>query len=198
MPRAGELKPGTADFSRRFVELALKVLGQVPASEEAASESPEGRARSVASRAALQAATLSGSLALPPGPLGLLTLLPDLFLIWKIQSQMVADIAAIFGKTATLNREHMAYCLFKHAAGQAVRDLAVRAGQRLLVRRAPLGFLEKVLERVGLSMAQRLAGRTIVRLLPFIGAVGVGAYAYYDTASVARTAIEFFGQPGKT
>jgi uncharacterized protein (DUF697 family) len=130
--------------------------------------------------------------------MGLLTLLPDLFMIWKIQSQMVADIAAVYGKTAMLNREHLVFCLFKHAAGQAVRDLVVRAGQRFLIRRAPLGLLEKVLERVGLSVAQRLAGRTLVRLLPFIGAVGVGAYAYYDTASVARTAIEFFGQPEKS
>jgi hypothetical protein len=194
MPGTQDLKPGASDFNRRFMDLIMKVLGQIPRSDEAVSGTPEGRARTLASRAALGAATLSGSLALPPGPLGLVTLLPDLFMIWKIQSQMVADIAAVYGKTATLTREHLIFCLFKHAAGQAVRDLVVRTGQRLLVRRAPLRLVEKVLERVGLSVAQRLAGRTIVRLLPFIGAVGVGAYAYYDTASVARTAIEFFAQ----
>jgi hypothetical protein len=29
--------------------------------------------------------------------------------------------------------------------------------------------------------------------LPVIGALGVGAYAYYDTGQVARTAIDLFG-----
>ena len=29
--------------------------------------------------------------------------------------------------------------------------------------------------------------------MPVIGALGVGAYAYYDTGQVARTAIDLFG-----
>jgi len=194
MAKAGELKPAAGDFNRRFVDLVMKVLGEIPKSPEAASGEPEARARVLAGRACLNAAAVSGSLALPPGPLGLLTILPDLVLIWKIQSQMVTDIAAVYGKTASLNREHMVYCLFKHAASQAVRDLVVRAGQRVLIRRAPLRLVQKVLEKVGVSMARRLAGRAIARLLPIVGAVGVGAYAYYDTAGVARTAIELFRQ----
>ncbi len=179
----------------------MELLGQMPKSPEAASSEPEARARILAGRACIEAAAVSGSLALPPGPLGLITVLPDLYLIWRIQSRMVADIAAVFGKTACLSREHMVYCLFKHAASQAVRDLVVRAGQRMLIRRAPMRLLRDVLERVGVGVSQRLGGKAVARWLPVIGAVGVGAYAYYDTASVARTAIEFFGQdmerPGK-
>jgi hypothetical protein len=37
-------------------------------------------------------------MALPPGPLGLATVIPDLLAIWKLQQQLVADIAAVFGK----------------------------------------------------------------------------------------------------
>jgi len=194
MTGPGGLKPGAEDFNRRFVDLIMKILGDAPKSEEEVSRTPEDRTRVIAGRASLQAAALSGSLALPPGPLGYVTLLPDLYFIWKIQSQMVADIAAAYGKTAALNREHLVYCLFKHAASQAVRDLVVRAGQRVLIRRAPLSFLRQVLGKVGVSVAERMAGKAIARLLPFIGAVGVGAYAYHDTASVARTAIELFKQ----
>lgn len=34
-----------------------------------------------------------------PGPLGLLTILPDMYAIWRVQAQLVADIAAVYGKT---------------------------------------------------------------------------------------------------
>ena len=35
------------------------------------------------------------------------------------------------------------------------------------------------------------------RWLPVIGAVGVGAYAYWDTSRVAKTAIDLFGRQVK-
>jgi len=59
---------------------------------------------------------VAGTLALPPGPLGWMTILPEMVGVWKIQAQMVADIAALYGKTATLTQEQMLYCLFKHTA----------------------------------------------------------------------------------
>ena len=77
---------------------------------------------------------LSGSLALPPGPLGFMTLLPDLYLIWQTQRQMVADIFGVYGRSAELTRTHMLYCLFRHAASQVLRDVAVRGGQRMVIR----------------------------------------------------------------
>ncbi len=73
---------------------------------------------------------VSASLALPPGPLGMLTVLPDLFVIWKIQRQLVADIFALHGRTVELTRTHMLYCLFRHMASQVLRDVVVRAGER--------------------------------------------------------------------
>ena len=55
-------------------------------------------AEKIVREAAQKAAFLSGSLALPPGPIGMLTVLPDLYLIWKVQRQMVADIFALHGR----------------------------------------------------------------------------------------------------
>ena len=43
-----------------------------------------------------------------------------------------------------------------------------------------------------MRVAQRSAGSGIARWLPVVGAVGVGAYAFYDTSQVAGTAIELF------
>jgi len=52
--------------------------------------------------------------------------------------------------------------------------------------------LQSVARQVGVKLTQRSIGSGVARWLPVVGAVGVGAYAYYDTAQVARTAIELF------
>jgi hypothetical protein len=122
----------------------------------------------------------------------LLTILPDLYAIWKIQGQMVADIAGAYGKKGYLNREQMLYCLSRHAAAQALRDIAVRLGERILIRRPALRGGQRILQRIGVRITQRIAGTAIVRWLPLVGALGVGAYAYYDTGQVADTAIDLF------
>ena len=169
-----------------------QIIEYIPFSSEPAATDPKSRARKLGSLAAMKAAAFSGALSMPPGPLGLLTLIPDLLGIWRIQAQLVADIAAVYGKSAWLTKEGMLYCLFRHGAAQALKDIAVRGGQRLLIHQVTLKTLESVLAKIGVRLSQRLAAKAITRWLPIIGAVGVGAYAYYDTGEVAKTAVETF------
>jgi len=176
----------------RLVDVLERALSQIPDTAESRTADPEARAREIARAAARKAAALSGSLALPPGPLGYVTIIPDLIGIWKIQAQMVADVAGAFGQQAYLSREQMLYCLFRHAAAQAMRDVVVRVGERVLIRRPSFRVVERVLQKVGLRVSQRLAGNAIARWLPIVGALGVGAYAYYDTGQVAETALDLF------
>jgi hypothetical protein len=131
---------------------------------------------------------LSGALALPPGPLGMLTVLPDLYLIWKIQRQMVADIFALHGRSVELTPTHMLYCLFRHMASQVLRDVVVRAGERALVQKLSSAALASTLGTLGSTVARRVAGTSAGRWIPLAGAAAVGAYAYWDTLQVARTA----------
>lgn len=127
-----------------------------------------------------------------PGPLGMLTLLPDLIGVWKVQAQLVSDIAATYGKTATLTRQHMVYCLFKHSAAQLLRDVIVREGARYLVLPVTLKMMKSLVSKIGVKVGQRTLGKAVARYAPLVGAVGVGAYAYFDTKKVAETAIELF------
>lgn len=185
--------PDDAEPSLGRLKAALeRFLSHIPDTDELEGGSPEERARVIARKAAMKAAVASGALALPPGPLGFVTIIPELVAIWKIQAQMVADIAGTFGKTARLSREQMMFCLFRHAAAHALRDIVVRVGERILIRRPTLRVFQKTLWMIGREMTQRLAGRTISRWLPVVGALGVGAYAYYDTGQVADTAIDLF------
>ena len=118
----------------------------------------------------------------------MLTVLPDLFVIWKIQRQLVADIFALHGRTVELTRTHMLYCLFRHMASQVLRDVVVRAGERAIVRQLSSHALTSTLQSLGMSVVQRLAGTSVSRWVPLAGAAAVGAYAYWDTLQVARTA----------
>ncbi|HTM45156.1 MAG TPA: hypothetical protein VL137_09395 [Polyangiaceae bacterium] len=179
----------------RVAQAILDAISLIPGTQEVKSATPESRAHAIQTTAALKAAAVSGSLALPPGPWGMLTVIPDLLTIWRIQAQMVADIAGAFGKQASLTREQLMYCLFKHAAAQAVRDLAARLGERLLFRRATLRTLETVAQRLGVKVTQRMIATSASRWLPVLGAVGVAGYAYYDTQQVASTALTLFQQP---
>ena len=163
-------------------------------SKEALAEHPKARAHDLGRAAARRATVLAGSLALPPGALGWLTILPELIGVWKLQAQLVSDIASVYGKTATLNREQLLYCLFKHVSAQLFRDVVVRAGERVLIRSASLNALQALAQRLGLRIAHGTLGRGASRFVPLIGAIGVGAYAYYDTMQVAKTASELFAR----
>jgi hypothetical protein len=185
-----------ASASRSITEALLDLLGQLPGSHEPAATDPAARAQAIAESAARRAGMVAGTLALPPGPLGWLTVLPELVAIWRIQAQMVADIAGCHGQAWRLTREQMLFCLFRHTAAQAFRDFAVRAGQRWIVQAAAAGAFRGALTVIGVKLSKRALGRGAARWLPVLGAMGVGAYAWYDTRQVARTAQQLFAGAG--
>lgn len=196
----GQSSPANASadspaWMQHVTSVIYDIVTGVPRSSEAVASDPARRAREIVRTSAIKGAMISGSLALPPGPLGLLTILPDLVAIWRMQAQMVSDIAAAHGRAAVLTREAMIYCLFRHAAVQGLRDLVVRAGERYLVKSATTRALQRITEAAGIRITERAAGRAASRFVPLIGAVGVGAYAYYDTHQVGKTAIELFAHP---
>ena len=176
----------------KIINFIMDLVSDIPSSGEVSSKEPKERAKSIVLSASSKAALVSGTLSLPPGPIGMLTVLPDIVAIWKIQRNMVADIAAVYGKTKFLGKEQMIYCLFKHAAGQVVRDLVVRVGERFLIQKTSIKILQDILRRIGIRITQRIAGRTMARWIPIAGAIGIAAYAFYDTSQVGATAIELF------
>jgi hypothetical protein len=182
------------DLRHKMGDAILSVVLRVPKSGEDEIEQPEARARALGRSAARQASLIAGSMALPPGVLGWLTIVPELVSVWKLQAQMVSDIAAVYGKSASLGREQMVYCLFKHVSAQLFRDVVVRVGERFVIQRASLGFLQSAAQMLGVKMTQKIIGKSAVRFVPLIGAVGVSAYAYFDTTQVAKTAIELFSK----
>ncbi|MBI5722264.1 MAG: EcsC family protein [Burkholderiales bacterium] len=188
-PHPNDALPAVDLLSPALLDLARNI----PPARVRKSAAAGDDARRLARKAALKAALAAGSLALPTGPLGWLTLLPELRLVWKIQIQLVSDIAALHGKKSGLTQEQVLYCLFRHSALQAFRDLVARVGERFVVRKASAQLIQHLVRRLALRLTQRVVGKGVARWLPVAGAVGVGAYAYHETSRVAETAIELFG-----
>ena len=180
------------DLRHRIGNAIEGLVLRVPASNESELAQPAVRARALGRAAARRASLMAGSLALPPGFLGWLTILPELMGVWRLQAQMVSDITAVYGKSAYLGREQLIYCLFKHVSAQLFRDVVVRVGERYLIRRASLGFIQSAAQTLGVKVTQKIIGKSVARFVPLVGAVGVGAYAYFDTSQVAKTAIDLF------
>jgi hypothetical protein len=172
----------------------VELVSRVPATRETPLADPDEQVRRLVRQAARRAAVVSGGLALPPGPLGVLTLVPDLVAIWRIQAQLVADIAGARGRSGTLSREQMLYCLFRHAASQMLRDVVVRTGQRAIVHRLTVSAVQSIAQRLGIQVSRQLIAKSASRWIPGMGAAAVAAYAWWDTERVARTADELFSR----
>lgn len=182
------MRPQSDDAPKEVTGAIERAIASVPAPRTHAVDDPDDAATRIARTAAQRAALVSGSLALPPGPLGVVTVLPDLFLIWQTQRQMVADIFALYGRSAELTRTHMLYCLFRHAASHVLRDVAVRSGQRFVVRQLSATALSAAAGKIGVSVSRRVLGTAASRWIPLAGAAVVSGYAYWDTLQVAKTA----------
>lgn len=177
---------------QRFLQLFEDIATGIPPSAEPLSATPKQRASEIVRVAGLKAGVTSASLALPPGPMGMLTVIPDLIKVWQIQQQMVADVAACFGKSAQLNRQMMVYCLFRHGAAMLVRDVVARVGERVIVKQASLRVIQQTLRRIGVHVTQKAVSKTLSRWLPICGPILIGGYSLMDTRTIGKTAIDTF------
>ncbi len=195
MPESSESNTQLALPAQQTIFQVLEnLVTSVPSSKEPLSITPQERAKEILRMAGLKAGALSAGLAIPPGPAGMLTVIPDLIQVWNIQRQMVSDIAACYGKSAQLNQQMMVYCLFRHGAAMLARDILVRVGERMILKQGSLRMMQKVLQRVSIKMTQKAIGKSISRWVPVIGPIVVGGYSMIDTRSVGKTAIETFSR----
>lgn len=188
-----ECKNETMDkLKEKAINIIFDLITNIPDSLHASAIDPENRANMLTQQAAFKAATVSGTLSIPAGFTGILTAIPDIAAIWRIQAQLVADIAASYGKIAVLTREAMVWCLFRHSAAQLLRDIAVRTGSRIVVQKLSTTALKKLVEKIGIKISSKFLSKSLLRAIPAIGAIGNGAYAYFDTKEVGKTAIAYF------
>ncbi|WP_253715911.1 EcsC family protein [Bdellovibrio bacteriovorus] len=182
------------DKKTKITESLTALLTHVPSSSYEKSPNPVLAAQKIIEKSAWMAGGVSGALAVPVGPLGMMTVVPDLVAVWRIQAQMVSDIAAVYGKSTVLTRETLVYCLFQEGAGQLFRDVIVRAGDRIVLRRTSARVFENLIEKLGIRLSKRFLGKSISRWIPIAGAIAVGWYSRHDTQHVGYVTMDFFSQ----
>ena len=179
-------------IKEKLSALLFELITDIPESLHSPTENSDEKIKKLIRQAAVKASLVSATLSVPAGVTGVLTSIPDIAAIWRIQAQLVSDIAATYGKFAMLSREAMVWCLFRHSAAQLVRDIAVRTGSRIVVQKLSFAALEALLRKIGLKVSTRFLGKIALRAIPAIGAVGNGAYSFYDTTEVGKTAAAYF------
>ena len=179
-------------IKEKLSALLFELITDIPESLHSPTENSDEKIKHLIRKAARNAAIVSATLSVPAGITGVLTSIPDIAAIWRIQAQLVSDIAATYGKFAMLSREAMVWCLFRHSAAQLVRDIAVRTGSRIVVQKVSFAVLETLLKKIGLKVSTKFLGRAALRAIPAIGALGNGAYSFYDTTEVGKTAAAYF------
>ena len=179
-------------IKERVESILVDLITDIPESLYTATNDPEEKVKRLTQKAAVKASAVSTTLSVPAGFTGILTSIPDIAAIWRIQAQLVSDIAMTYGKFALLTREALVWCLFRHSAAQLLRDVAVRTGSRIVIQKLSFAALEALLRKIGLKISTRFAGRAALRAIPILGAIGNGAYSYYDTCEVGKTAAAYF------
>ena len=185
-------KDESNSIQEMFNSVIFNLITDIPDSLLCPNRDPDARADILIKQAALKAAAVSTSLSIPAGFTGVLTSIPDIAAVWRIQAQLVSDIACTYGKFALLSREAMVWCLFRHSAASLLRDVAVRTGSRIVVQKRSFTALQKLLQKIGVKISANFLGRIALRAIPAIGAIGNGAYTYFDTNEVGKTAKAYF------
>ena len=172
--------------------ILFDLVTDIPEPLSKPSPEPEKAARRLIRSACLKASAVSATLSIPAGIAGIAAALPDMVAVWKIQAQLVSDIALTYGKVAILNRESMMLCLFRHSAAHLLKDLMIHTGSKVIVHKLSTTAFKKTVEKISLKISSRFIRRITLKALPALGALGNGALSCWDTAQVGKTALAYF------
>lgn len=111
----------------------------------------------------------------------------------SLASALVLARNACRAVAATAGNAALVFGPFVKLNSQGLSDVVARADKRSLVRGASLELLRTLAAMVGGKLAQRAAQKEIAKYAPLVGAVGVAAYALYDTRKVGQAAMNLFG-----
>ena len=136
-------------------------------------------------------AAISGGASLIPGPWGMASVIPELTLVIRNQIQMVYDIGVANGKQAQLTKE-LLIGIFLTAMGSSAGSLLTIHGGKILVRRASLQVIQKIIAMLGGRVTQQAIKSSVSKWLPVVGAGAMAAWTGYMTKNIGEKANELF------
>jgi hypothetical protein len=143
-------------------------------------------------KVALQSAAISSGLSALPGMYGSLAVFPEIYLLIRLQSRMVKDIATLLGKESYLSKELIFYCLFKENHIRFFETSFRMIGTRLMVRPVSLNFLQAIFYSSIAMKGEKAFPKSKKGLYSLVSIFVGGAMTYIDTQMVGTTANAIF------
>jgi uncharacterized protein (DUF697 family) len=148
-----------------------------------------GSAEAVISSYANMNALVAGAASMVPGPWGMLSVVPEIILVVRNQLKMIYDLGVIYGKEDAMTRD-LLLGVFAYAMGSGALGLVTVKGSQVLVRRASLRIIQKIVTWLGGKITQRVLKQLISRYLPLLGAAAMAYWARQTTVEIGRAAAE--------
>jgi hypothetical protein len=180
-----------------FTERAFDLITGIEAYNSPYAETigdPAEIAEELTQAAAIKTAAISAGLSLPTGVFSIFTILPELFMVYRIQGHLIKDIASLYGKEALVTKELLIYCMFKQTSLHLVERLLEDVGTKIIIRPTTIRFVESLLQKLGMNLSKKLIRTQLLKWLPLLGAALTGGLTYIDTKYVAATASGLFAK----
>jgi hypothetical protein len=163
------------------------MMNLAPSDSEFTGKSPDEMIKT-ASWKAFAVSTASG---LAPGPVGWVTILPEIITVTKIQINLVYAVAKHYGQISKFTSGTLVL-IFANAAGIATRGAIARVGEKLIVRALSSKAVTALSQRIGVKIGARITQRVIGRWVPVVLAPVFGALSKSMTKKIGHQAIKLF------
>jgi ABC-type Fe3+-siderophore transport system permease subunit len=134
-----------------------------------------------------QNAVIAGAANLIPGPWGMLATIPEMVAVIRNQIQMIYDLGVAHGKEANLSSD-LLLGIFSTVLGGGAIGLVTVKGSQLLLKRASVQVLQKIIFWLGGSISQKLLRRFVAKWLPILGVAAMVLWSRQSTIEMGEKA----------
>jgi uncharacterized protein (DUF697 family) len=151
-----------------------------------------GTPEEMTSKACWEAFWVSTVAGIPPGPLGMATIVPELITITKIQINLVYRIAKFHGKEQLVTPTIILHILATALGIVLGRNLLRKIGTRFIVKALSAQVIKTLAQKLGVKIATRLLAKIGARWIPIVTAPIFGAFSKSQTTRVGRESNKVF------
>ena len=133
---------------------------------------------------------IAASSSLVPGPLGILSAVPELVMTMGNHMKMIYDYGCVFDKEGFLNKDVLLEIPI-HAFGGSTNLAAIQVSQTDLQDSPENILIEKAYE-MGTVMINKTMKKSVIKMVPIAGTVMMSIWAKSSTRNIANSALNFF------
>jgi uncharacterized protein (DUF697 family) len=139
-------------------------------------------------------AAATAAVNLIPGPAGMIATVPEVISMIRKQIRMVYDIGKAYGKNNTVLTQEMLLGIAFSASGTLGGGLFIMQGGKILLKRASLRVIQKILTQFGAKVTQKAISSMCAKYVPFLGSCAMGLWTRSSTKSIGAIAKDVFSR----